>query len=449
MFRQRRQKLLDKLGDGLLFLPTAPQTLRNGDVHHEFRPGSDLHYLTGFPEPRAVLMAWRTGRDKHKSVLFVMPRNKEREIWDGPRHGVKGAVKQFGVDEAHPIGDLWEQFPKLLGEHQRLFYTLGDDTKRDQRLLQELKKIAFEKRRSNAPAHPTVADPRPTVAAMRLIKDAHELELMQEAARITVAGHLRAMRFAKPGLTEYQVQAELEAEFRRQGSPRNGYPSIVASGSNACILHYVQNDRRMRRGELLLLDAGAEYEQYTADITRTYPVDGTFTPAQKAVYAAVLTAQKAGIRAVKPGAAWDAPHKACLRSLTRSLMAMRLLRGRDLGKLIKKGACRKWFMHGTSHWLGMDVHDVGPYQDADGKPERLRSGMVLTIEPGLYFDRRDKSVPKEYRGIGVRIEDDVLVTRGGHRVLTAAMPKEIREVERACSGEASGEASGAAGAAQG
>ncbi|MHC5071660.1 MAG: aminopeptidase P family protein [Planctomycetota bacterium] len=413
MFRQRRQKLLDKLGDGLLFLPTAPQTLRNGDVHHEFRPGSDLHYLTGFPEPRAVLMAWRTGRDKHKSVLFVMPRNKEREIWDGPRHGVKGAVKQFGVDEAHA------------------------------------KKIAFEKRRSNAPAHPTVADPRPTVAAMRLIKDAHELELMQEAARITVAGHLRAMRFAKPGLTEYQVQAELEAEFRRQGSPRNGYPSIVASGSNACILHYVQNDRRMRRGELLLLDAGAEYEQYTADITRTYPVDGTFTPAQKAVYAAVLTAQKAGIRAVKPGAAWDAPHKACLRSLTRSLMAMRLLRGRDLGKLIKKGACRKWFMHGTSHWLGMDVHDVGPYQDADGKPERLRSGMVLTIEPGLYFDRRDKSVPKEYRGIGVRIEDDVLVTRGGHRVLTAAMPKEIREVERACSGEASGEASGAAGAAQG
>jgi len=441
MFQERRQKLLDKLGDGLLFLPTAPQTLRNGDVHHEFRPGSDLHYLTGFPEPKAALMAWRTGRNKHKSVLFVMPRNKEREIWDGPRLGVRGAVKHFGIDEAHPIAELWELFPKLLGGHERLFYTLGDDGKRDQRLLQELKKIAFEKRRSNPPAHPTVTDPRPTVAAMRLIKDAHELELMQEAARITVAGHLRAMQFANPGLTEFQVQAEIEAEFRRQGSPRNGYPSIVASGPNACILHYVKNDRRMRRGDLLLLDAGAEYEQYTADITRTYPVDGTFTPAQRTVYAAVLTAQKAGIRAIKPGAPWNAPHKACLRSLTRSLMEMRLVRGRDLSKLIKKGACRKWFMHGTSHWLGMDVHDVGPYEDAEGKPERLRPGMVMTVEPGLYFGRNDKKVPKEYRGIGVRIEDDVLVTRGGSRVLTAAVPKEIREVERACQ-EVLGEARG-------
>jgi Xaa-Pro aminopeptidase len=432
MFRERRQKLLEKLGDGLLFLPTAPQMLRNGDVHYEFRPGSDLHYLTGFDEPEAMLVAWRTGNNKHRSVLFVMPRNKEREIWDGPRHGVKGAVKRFGVDEAYPIDKLWEKFPELLGDHQQLFYTLGEDDDRDQRLLSELKKIAFENRRSNPPAHPTVTDPRPAVAAMRLVKDAHELELMKEAARITVAGHLRAMQFTKPGMTEYEVQAEIEAEFRRQGSPRNGYPSIVASGPNACILHYVKNDRRIRRGELLLLDAGAEYEQYTADITRTYPVDGTFTPAQRRVYEAVLTAQKAGIRAIKPGAPWDAPHKACLRSLTRSLMQMRILRGRDMKQLLKKGACRKWFMHGTSHWLGMDVHDVGPYKDADGKPERLRPGMVMTVEPGLYFDRRDTKVPREYRGIGVRIEDDVLVIRGGNRVLTAGVPKEIREVEQAC-----------------
>jgi Xaa-Pro aminopeptidase len=434
MFRERRQKLLDKLGDGLLFLPTAPQTLRNGDVQHEFRPGSDLHYLTGFDEPEAVLIAWRTGRGRHTSVLFVMPRNKEREVWDGPRHGVRGAVKTFGVDKAFPIDKLWEEFPELLGEHERLFYTLGENDERDQRLLSELKKIAFEKRRSNPPAHPTVTDPRPTVAALRLIKDAYELELMKEAARITVAGHLRAMRFVRPGVTEYQVQAELEAEFRRQGSHRNGYPSIVASGPNACILHYVKNDRRMRRGDLLLVDAGAEYEQYTADITRTYPVDGTFTPVQRRVYEAVLKAQKAGIRSIKPGAPWNAPHKTCLRSLTRSLMEMRILRGRDIKKLLKDGACRKWFMHGTSHWLGMDVHDVGPYQDSDEKPERLRPGMVMTVEPGLYFDRLDRSVPKEYRGIGVRIEDDVLVTRGGNQVLTAGVPKESRDVERVCQG---------------
>ncbi len=434
MYGSRRQQLLNKLGDGLLFLPTAPQTLRNGDVHHEFRPGSDLHYLTGFPEPEAILLAWRTGRDRHKSVLFVMPRNKEREIWDGPRHGVRGAVSRFRIDEAHDISEVWELLPKLLEGHDRLFYTLGDDDERDQRLMQELRKIAFERRRQNPPAHPTMEDPRPVVGAMRVIKDAEEIRLMEEAARISVAGHLRAMRVAKPGMSEYQVQAELEAEFRSQGSPRNGYPSIVASGPNACILHYVKNDRRMRRGDLLLLDAGAEHEQYTADITRTYPVDGTFTPPQRAIYKAVLTAQKAGIRTVKPGAAWDAPHKACLRSLTKSLMELRLLRGRDLGKLLKKGGCRKWFMHGTSHWLGMDVHDVGPYQDAAGKPERLRPGMVLTVEPGLYFARLDKKVPKEYRGIGVRIEDDVLVTRGGHRVLTAAVPKEVSEVEQACQG---------------
>jgi Xaa-Pro aminopeptidase len=254
---------------------------------------------------------------------------------------------------------------------------------------------------------------------------------MEEAARISVRGHVRAMAGARAGMHEYEVQAIVESEFRSQGSRRNGYDSIVASGANACILHYINNDRKIRRDELLLIDAGAEFEQYTADITRTFPVSGTFTDSQRAVYNAVLVAQKAGINAVKPGAPWDAPHKTCMRVLTRELKKIGLLRG-DLKKLVAKGACRKWFMHGTTHWLGMDVHDVGTYEDEKGKPARFRAGMVLTVEPGLYFNRNDKSVPPSFRGIGIRIEDDVLVTRTGRRVLTAAVPKEIRDVEAAC-----------------
>ena len=271
------------------------------------------------------------------------------------------------------------------------------------------------------------------IAGLRQFKDADEVAALEEAARISVEGHRCAMAAAAPGMMEYEVQAILEAAFRSGGSKRNGYDSIVASGPNACVLHYVQNDRRMKKGELLLIDAGAEVGQYTADITRTFPVSGTFSEPQKAIYKAVLAAEKAGIRSVKPGAPWDAPHKTCIRVLTRELVKIGILRGR-IPKLIKDGACRKWFMHGTSHWLGMDVHDVGTYEDADGKPTRFRPGMVLTVEPGLYFAKGDKSVPAEFRGIGVRIEDDVLVTRSGNRVLTAAIAKEVREVEALCAG---------------
>ncbi len=427
---RRREKLLRSLGPGLLILPTAAQFVRNGDVHYEFRPGSDFTYLCGFPEPEAVLLAWRTGKQAHRSVLFVRPRDRAREIWDGKRFGVRGAVREFGVDEAYPISELWERLPGLIQGHTRIFHTLGRDREFDERLVEALKKMAFEARRSNPPAHPVFEDPAPTIADMRLVKERGEIEVLDRSAAITTAGHVAAMRSAKPGMAEFQVQAELEAEFRRMGSRRNGYPSIVASGPNACVLNYNENDRTLRRGELLLLDAGAELDGYTTDVTRTFPVSGTFSDAQRAVYDIVLRAEKAGIRAVKPGAAWNAPHKACLRVLTRGLVDLGLLRG-DVKQLIKKQAFRPWFMHGTSHWLGMDVHDVGAYQNGD-KPERFRSGMVLTVEPGLYFDKRDRTVPKELRGIGIRIEDDVLVTRSGHRVLTAAVPKEIADVEAAC-----------------
>ena len=427
----RRQRLLDTLGDGLLLLPTARETLRNGDVHHEYRPGSDFHYLTGFPEPDAVLVAWRTGKGRVHSVLFVRPRDREREVWDGVRYGTVGTKRWFGVDDSKPIGELWQVLPKLLAGHRRLFHRLGADPAFDRRLLEMFAAQAQQQRRRQPPAHPVIEDPIPALAAQRLVKDAGELAALREAARITAMGHVAAMQTARPGQREYHVQAALESVFRSAGSPRNGYSSIVASGPNACILHYHENDRTMRKGDLLLVDAGAEFGGNTGDVTRTFPVDGEFTPAQAAVYGIVLRAQLAGIRACRVGAAWDAPHKACLRVLTRGLVELGVLRG-PVAKLVKKQKYKPWYMHGSSHWLGRDVHDVGAYQDRGGKAEPLPAGAVLTIEPGLYFGRYDRRVPRELRGIGVRIEDDVLVTAKGPDVLTAEAPKSIRAIEAIC-----------------
>ncbi|MFO1077002.1 MAG: aminopeptidase P family protein [Planctomycetota bacterium] len=431
--RDRRNRLCDRLGDGVLVLPTAAVVPRNGDVSHEHRPGSDFHFLTGFPEPHAVLVLWRTGRGRHRSVLFVQARDKEREIWDGPRFGTAGAVKAFGVDEAHPIGELWQRLPKLVAAHARLFHRLGQDREFDQRLLAGLAAIAFDRRRAGPAAHPAIQDPFPVLAALRRTKDGEELVAMRAAAAATARGHAAAMAAARGGMHEYEVQAVLEAEFRAAGSPRNGYGSIVASGPNACVLHYHDNDRRMRNGELLLIDAGAEVRGVTADVTRTFPVSGRFSEAQAAVYRAVLRAQLAGIRACRQGAPWNAAHKVCLRLLTKGLVDLGVLRG-DVARLSKKEAFKPWYMHGTSHWLGRDVHDVGAYQDGKGRAEPLPAGAVLTVEPGLYFDRRDTRVPSALRGIGVRIEDDVLVAARGPVVLTAAVPKSIREVEAACGG---------------
>ncbi len=427
----RRQRLLDRLGDGMLILPTAAETVRNGDVHHEFRPGSDFHYLTGFPEPEAVLLAWRTGARAHRSVLFVRPRDPSREIWDGRRHGVAGARRRFGVDEARSGDRLWADLPALLAPHRRIFHRLGADPAFDARLLAACAQVARVRRRRQPPAHPAIADPFPALAELRLRKDAAEIELLRRAAAATVAGHRTAMAAAAPGRCEFEVQAVLEAEFRRHGSPRNGYPSIVASGPNACVLHYHDNDRRMRAGDLLLIDAGAEVGGLTADVTRTFPVTGCFTEPQAAVYGVVLRAQLAGIRACRAGARWDAAHRVCLRQLTKGLVELGVLRGR-VDALLAKGAYRPFYMHGTSHWLGRDVHDVGAYESAAGRPEPLPEGAVLTVEPGLYFGARDRRVPSLLRGIGVRIEDDVLITAKGPEVLTAAAPKSIRDIEAAC-----------------
>ena len=428
LHRARRQRLLNTLGDGVLLLSTARETLRNGDVHHEFRPGSDFHFLTGFPEPEAVLLAWRTGTS-HRALLFVRERDPERETWDGPRFGVAGARKRFGVDAAEPIKQLWARLPELVPAGRRLFHRLGVDREFDRRLLDAFAAAARQQRRRSLPLHPAIEDPIPALAALRKIKDVAEVAALQRAAAATVAGHRAAMQRVRPGMREYEAQAVLEAEFRRAGSPRNGYASIVASGRNACVLHYHDNDRRMRTGELLLIDAGAEVDGCTADVTRTFPVSGRFTPAQAAVYGSVLRAQLAGIRACRAGAAWDSAHRACVRWLTKGLVELGVLRG-EVSRLVKKAAYRPWYMHGSSHWLGRDVHDAGSYEGADGRPEPLPAGAVLTVEPGLYFGERDARVPARLRGIGVRIEDDVLVTRRGPVVLTAAAPKSIADVER-------------------
>jgi Xaa-Pro aminopeptidase len=433
VFRERRQRLLDRLGDGLLLLPTAKLQIRNGDVFHPFRPDSDFYYLTGLEEPEAFLAAYRLSRGRHHAVLFVRPRDPDREIWDGPRLGPAGARRRLGVDEARPVSDLYPRVEEILAANRRLFHRLGDDETLDRSLATVFDRIAIQRHRGNPAAHPAIEDPRPAIAEQRLIKDRFEIAALEKAAAIAAAGHVRAMEHADAGIMEYELQAELEAEFRRRGSRRNGYDSIVASGKNACILHYVSNDRRMRGGELVLVDAGAEADYYTADITRSFPVSGTFTEAQSEVYGVVLRAQKAAIRAVGPGRPWNAPHKAAVRAIVDGLVALGILKGKR-NALMKKETYRRWFMHGTSHWLGMDVHDAGGYLEADGKPRRLRPGMVLTIEPGLYFGPRDRRVGRRYRGIGIRIEDDVLVTRGGRRVLTAAAPKEIREIEALSNG---------------
>jgi Xaa-Pro aminopeptidase len=431
LFRRRRQRVLNRLGDGLLLLPTAPLRLRNGDVLHGFRPDSHFFYLTGFGEPEAIVACRRVDRARHHTVLFLRPRDPAREVWDGPRLGPSRARRRLGIDEAYPMSDLYRRVEELLRGCPRLFYTLGVDEGMDRSLRTVFQRLAIENYRGNPPAHPAIEDPTPTIAAERLYKDAAEIEALESAAGISASGHRRAMEAVRPGMMEYELQAEVEASFRRAGSPRNGYDSIVASGANACTLHYVSNSRRMRSGDLVLVDAGAERDLYTADITRTFPVSGTFSPEQAQVYRLVLRAQKAAIRAIRPGRPWNAPHRAAVGAIVDGLRRLRLLKGsRDA--ILNKESYRRWFMHGTSHWLGMDVHDAGGYLEPDGKPRRLRAGMVLTVEPGLYFGAGDRRIPERFRGIGVRIEDDVLVTRSGSRVLTAGVPKELAEVEALC-----------------
>ena len=418
-FAQRRARLLRLLRPGSAAVFAAGhETLRNGDVEHPFRQPSTFHYLTGFEEPDAVAVL-RSGHDQ-PFALFVRPHDPAMAVWVGPRLGVDGVIEELAADVAYPIDELDEQLPRLLAGVESVYFSLGGDD----RLERLLSRIVAGRRgvaQRGGVAIEAIVDPAPLVAQLRLIKSRAEVAALQRAIDVTGAGIAAAIRATRPGIHEYEVQAVLEAEYRRQGSPRDGFPAIVAAGANACTLHYTDNRARIEPGDLLLLDTGAEVDFYGADVTRTIPADGRFRPAQREVYEVVLEAQRQAIALVAPGVRFDEVHERALRVLTTGLRELGVLSGR-LPTLLKERAFAPYYMHATSHWLGMDVHDVGRYRDGEQSVE-LRPGMVLTVEPGLYFAPGLRGVPRRLRGIGVRIEDDVLVTRTGHRELSGAIPK--------------------------
>jgi Xaa-Pro aminopeptidase len=424
-FARRRSRLMRRLRAGSAAIFAAGHdSLRNGDVEHPYRQPSSFYYLTGFDEPDAVAVL-RPGQDE-PFVLFVRPFDPAMAIWVGARLGVDGAVEELGADAAYPIEELEQRLPQLLGGAGTVYYSLGSDD-RVERLLSRT--VAQRRAAAQGGARPieAIMDPAPLVAAQRVIKSREEVAALQSAIDITGAGIAAAMRATRPGMHEYEVQAILESEYRRLGSPRDGFPSIVAAGENACTLHYTANRAEMARDELLLVDTGAEVDFYGADVTRTYPVDGRFRAAARDVYELVLESQEQAIALIQPGVRFHDVHDKAAEVLTQGLVDLGVLSG-DLSSLIEERAFGPFFMHGTSHWLGMDVHDVGRYREGEESVE-LRPGMVLTVEPGLYFARGIRGVPRRLRGIGVRIEDDVLVTRGGCRVLSGGIPKQPDDLE--------------------
>lgn len=420
MFADNRKRLAKAIGKGVAVIPTALEYLRNGDVHHAFRPDSDFYYLTGFPEPEAVAVI-APSHPKHRFVLFVRPRDKTAEIWNGRRHGTAGAVKAFGAEAAYPVGKIDEILPKYLSGASRVYAPWGRYEAFDRRLAEWM-------RRAGSRQNPFErVDVAPVLAEMRLFKSPFEVGQMRRAAEITRDAHVAAMRAARPGMSESEIEGILLCRFRAGGGERLAYHPIVGSGANATILHYVENNRRMEDGDLLLIDAGAEYGGYACDVTRTFPVSGRFTPAQRAVYDVVLEAQLAAIDDCRPGVPRSRPHETAIRVLTQGMVRLGLLKGKPK-PLIKSGAFRRFYMHGTGHWLGMDVHDVGRYQEG-AKPRPFEPGMVTTIEPGLYIEPRARGVDPAFHGIGVRIEDDILVSRNEPVNLTEDIPKEPGEIE--------------------
>jgi len=409
-------------------LPSAPVFVRNNDVEHEYRQDSDFFYLTGFDEPESVAVLDAVER---KLTLFVRPRDPEREVWDGPRAGVDGAKEIYGANEAFVVSELDEKLPLLLQDRHRVYYRLGKNRRFDDRLLSGLDGVRA-RARLGVFAPFEIVDPGAILHEMRLRKSTDEVDAMREAAKITRHAHELAMRQARPGMREYEVEAILLDTFRRHGSERPAYGSIVGSGPNACVLHYRKNDRVIQPGELLLIDAGCEYRYYASDVTRTFPAGGRFSREQQAVYELVLEAQLEGIAGAVPGATLNAIHARSVEVITRGLVRLGLLRG-EVEKIIEAEGYKRFFMHRTSHWLGMDVHDVGTYF-VEGKPRALEPNFVLTVEPGVYVAPHEDSVPAEWRGIGVRIEDDVLVTAAQPDVLTSGIPKTVDELRRARAG---------------
>ena len=411
------------MGQGVAVVPTAPERTRNRDAHYPYRYDSYFYYLTGFPEPEAVLV--QVAGPKPKSILFCRERDPEREIWDGFRFGPQGACAQFGFDECHVIAELDSVLPQLLADQPALYCHLGADEAWSGRVLRWLDAVRAQAR-SGVAAPGTILDLHALIDEMRVVKDPHELAVMRRAADITADAHRRAMRATSAGRYEYEIEAELLHEFRSRGAQAPAYTPIVAGGANACVLHYVSNAALLADGDLLLIDAGCELDGYAADLTRTFPVNGRFSAPQRDVYEMVLAAQQSAIAAVTPGAPWNAPHDAAVQVLAEGLIALGLCKG-SADKVIESGEYKRFYMHRTGHWLGLDVHDAGDYKNA-GEWRPLEPGMVLTVEPGCYI-RPGEGVPPELAGIGVRIEDDVLVTTAGSDVLTRAAPKSVADIE--------------------
>ncbi|HLH75927.1 MAG TPA: aminopeptidase P N-terminal domain-containing protein [Candidatus Binataceae bacterium] len=425
VFSRRRKHFSAGIEGGMAILPSAPVAVRSNDVDYIYRQDSDFHYLTGFPEPEAVAV-FAPGYSGGEYILFVRPRDRERETWTGRRAGVEGAKAQYGADAAYPIEQLEDLVLEIMARVDRVYYSLGANEAMNQRVLAWMRRCQSIRPRSGMGAS-ALMDPRGLIHEMRLFKEPDELAAMRQAIRISEEAHRRAMREARGGMMEWEVEAAIDYIFRARGGSGAAYPSIVASGINATTLHYINNDRQMERGELLLVDAGSEYECYASDITRTFPINARYSGAQRELYQLVLDAQRAGIEAVKPGATVDDPHQAALRVLVDGMVQLKLLQGTVEQALIE-GSYRRFYMHRTSHWLGLDVHDVGSYRK-DGQPRQLEPGMVLTVEPGIYVRADDEEAPASMRGIGIRIEDDVLVREQGCEVLTAAIPKSMDEVE--------------------
>ncbi|HEX4997190.1 MAG TPA: aminopeptidase P N-terminal domain-containing protein [Terriglobia bacterium] len=469
-FRERRRRFAELIGDGLAIIPGAREWSRNADTQYEFRQDSDFYFLTGFDEPDAVAV-FNPAHPSEQFVLFVRPRDREMEIWNGRRAGVEGAVAEYGADTAYPIEELDAKLREYALDRSRVIYRLGN-TQHDARVTRLMTEMRSPRVRGGFVTPVGLEDPGPVLHELRLRRSPAELERQRRACAISRDAHIEAMRYAQPGQYEYEVQAALEFVFRKEGSPRNAYPSIVASGPNACILHYMENNRRMEDGDLLLIDAACEWGYHAADITRTFPVNGRFSAPQRRIYEIVLAAQLAAIEAAQSGARYEAMHDAARRRLTEGLVDLGLL-PRGVEESLAMHHYREFYMHGTGHWLGMDVHDAGDYR-VRRESRALEPGMVLTVEPGLYFDPERESatfylreyseeemwarrfrigmaaakkleeeekarapkiehpIPVEYRRIGVRIEDDVLITAAGPEVLTAGVPKTVDDVERVC-----------------
>jgi Xaa-Pro aminopeptidase len=434
-YAARRASLMAQMrakGGGVAIIPTAPEVMRNRDADYPYRHDSYFYYLSGFTEPEAVivLVAGKTNR----AILFCRDKNLEREIWDGYRYGPEAAREKFGFDAAYPIDALNTEMPELIANAPALFYALGSDAKLDAQVQEWLQAVRMQAR-AGVTAPSTVHDVQVLLDEMRLFKDAEEVDIMRRAAAISAQAHQRAMRTARPGLREYQLEAELLHEFRRQGSQYPAYGSIVATGPNACVLHYRAGDAELKDGDLVLIDAGCELDGYASDITRTFPANGTFSGPQKALYEIVLASQAAAVAEVRPGKRFMDGHDAAVRVLAQGMLDTGLLDKNKVGTLedvIEKGAYRQFYMHRTGHWLGMDVHDVGEYREpaeSTDKPWRkLEPGMVLTVEPGIYV-RPGEGVPQQFWNIGIRIEDDALVTDKGCELLTSDAPKTVADIE--------------------